>query len=85
LLENDTEAILLRKTRIATILGTYQATLTKFEYLSKEWKENCERERLLGMGLAGQWDCEVVRKPEVLEKMKEESIKVNKIYAKGLV
>ena len=80
--EGDTEASLLRKTKIAAIIGTYQASLTNFGYLSKEWKENCEKERLLGIGLAGQWDCELVRAPKILEKMREESIKVNKIFAK---
>lgn len=78
----DTEESLMRKMRIATIIGTYQSTLTKFEYLSKEWQENCEKERLLGIGLAGQWDCEIVRKPEVLEKLRKESIKMNKVFAK---
>ncbi len=78
----DTEATLMRKIRVATILGTYQSTLTYFPYLSKEWKENCEAERLLGVSITGQWDCPVVRKPEVLRKLKNETIKVNKIYAK---
>ncbi len=80
--EGDTEASILRKTRIATIIGTYQSTLTNFPYLSKEWKENCERERLLGVGLAGQWDCELVRTPKMLQKMRDETIKTNKIFAK---
>jgi len=80
--EGDTEVSLLRKMKIATIIGTYQASLTNFAYLSKEWKENCERERLLGIGLAGQWDCEIVRSPKMLEKLKNESIKVNKLFAK---
>ena len=53
----DTEASLLRKIRLATILGTYQASLTHFPFLSKEWKEHCEKERLLGVSLTGQWDC----------------------------
>lgn len=78
----DTEQSLLKKMRIATIIGTYQSTLTNFEYLSKQWKENCDRERLLGVGLAGQWDNDIVRKPEFLRKLRQESIKVNKIYAK---
>lgn len=78
----DTEATLLRKIRIATILGTYQATLTNFPYLSKQWKEHCEAERLLGVSITGQWDCPAVRKPEVFKKLKAESIRVNKIYAK---
>ncbi len=80
----DTEKTLLRKIRVATILGTYQASLTSFEYLSKEWKENCERERLLGVSITGQWDSPVVRKPEVLKKLRAEATKVNKMFAKRL-
>ncbi len=79
---NDTKESLLRKIRVATIIGTYQSTLTNFPYLSKRWKENCEKERLLGIGLAGQWDNDIVRKPEILETLKLETIKINKIYAK---
>lgn len=79
---DDTEASLLRKIKIATIIGTYQASLTNFPYLSKEWKTNCERERLLGVGLAGQWDCDLVRTPKMLAKLRAECIKVNKVYAK---
>ncbi len=78
----DTEVTLLKKIRIATILGTYQSTLTNFPYLSKAWKEHCEAERLLGVSITGQWDCPAVRKPEVFKKLKAESIKVNKMYAK---
>ncbi len=78
----DTETTLLRKIRLATILGTYQSTLTTLPYLSKEWKENCEKERLLGVSITGQWDSPIVRKPEVLKKLREESIKINKEYAK---
>ena len=78
----DTIESLLRKIRVAAILGTYQATLTNFPYLSKEWKENCENERLLGVSITGQWDCPAARKKEVLEKLKEETVKINKQYAK---
>ncbi len=78
----DTEESLLEKIEIATILGTYQATLTDFSYLSKEWKENCEEERLLGVSITGQWDCPAVRNPETLRKLKERAIEVNKVYAK---
>ncbi|MFZ3015528.1 MAG: ATP cone domain-containing protein, partial [Minisyncoccia bacterium] len=46
---NDTVEELKRKVRVATILGTYQATLTNFGYLSKEWKDNCDEEALLGV------------------------------------
>ncbi len=78
----DTEKTLLKKIRIATILGTYQSTLTNFPYLSKEWKEHCDRERLLGVSITGQWDSPAVRKPEVMRKLKAEAIRVNKEYAK---
>jgi ribonucleoside-diphosphate reductase alpha chain len=78
----DTEASLLKKMRIATILGTYQSSLTNFPYLSEQWKNNCEKERLLGVSITGQWDCPAVRKPEVLKKLRLEAIKINKEYAK---
>jgi ribonucleoside-diphosphate reductase alpha chain len=78
----DTEATLARKTRIAAILGTYQSSLTNFSFLSKEWKENCEAERLLGVSLTGQWDCVEVRQPKVLSKLRGIAIKENQKYAK---
>ncbi len=79
---DDTLDTLLDKIRVATILGTYQSTLTNFPYLSKDWKKNCEAERLLGVSITGQWDCPVVRDEKVLNKLREETIKVNKKYAK---
>lgn len=78
----DTEEDLMRKVRIATILGTYQSTLTYFPYLSKEWKQNCEKERLLGVSVTGQWDSKSARDPLILAKMKKRAIEINKKYAK---
>ena len=78
----DTEETLLEKVRVATILGTYQSTLTYFPYLSKEWKKNCEKERLLGVSITGQWDSALVREPKMLEKMKKVAVETNKKYAK---
>lgn len=78
----DTLASLKRKIRLATILGTYQASLVKFPYLSKEWKTNCEKEALLGVSITGQWDSPTVRKPEVMRELRNEAIKINKEYAK---
>ena len=78
----DTEKTLMKKIRIASLLGTYQSMLTHFEYLSKEWKENCEKERLLGVSITGQWDCPAVRKPEVMKRLRDEAVKVNKEFAK---
>lgn len=73
----DTRESLLRKIRLATVLGTFQATLTHFPYLSYEWKEHCERERLLGVSITGQWDCPLVREVSVLDALREEARKVN--------
>jgi len=53
---NDTRESLQNKVRIATILGTFQSTLTEFKYLSREWKKNCDEERLLGVSLTGIMD-----------------------------
>ena len=81
---DDTEETLLKKVRVATILGTYQSTLTYFPYLSSEWKRNCEKERLLGVSITGQWDSSVARDPEVLKKMKSLAVEINKKLAKKL-
>ncbi len=80
--QDDTKESLLRKARLATILGTYQSTLTKFNYIGKEWTENCEVERLLGVSVTGQWDCEEARKPEVLRALRDTAVATNAEYAK---
>lgn len=53
---SDSYEDLQRKVRIATILGTIQSTLTSFQFISEEWKTNCEEERLLGVSLTGIMD-----------------------------
>jgi ribonucleoside-triphosphate reductase len=53
--EHDTFADIVRKVELATILGTWQATLTDFKYLRKIWKDNTEEERLLGVSITGQF------------------------------
>ena len=52
----DTIEDLERKVKLATILGTIQATYTHFPYLRKIWKKNTEEERLLGVSLTGIMD-----------------------------
>ncbi len=79
---HDTMETLKNKMRLATILGTYQATLTKFEYLSKEWKENCEKEQLLGVSITGYYDNKIVRNDKNLQLLRNEAVKTNKKYAK---
>lgn len=80
--ENDTLPNLLRKIRLAAIVGTYQATLTNFGYLQKEWKQNCEEEALLGVSFTGYFDNKIIRKASTLSKLRDEAVSVNKKYAK---
>jgi len=47
--ESDDLISLRSKVRIATILGTFQSTLTDLKYLRKIWRINTEEERLLGV------------------------------------
>src|SRR3989338_7845894 len=79
---DDTEKRLLKKEKLATLLGTYQSTLTKFNYISKDWTDNCEAERLLGVSITGQWDSPAVRDAKVMRKMRAVTIKANAAYAK---
>jgi ribonucleoside-triphosphate reductase (thioredoxin) len=77
----DTEESMMEKIRIAAILGTYQAMLTDFPYISSEWKKNCDEERLLGVSITGQWDAPVVRDPHVLARLREHAVSTNSRYA----
>jgi hypothetical protein len=54
--ETDTLDTLKEKVRVATILGTFQSTLTNFKYINRQWAKNCEDERLLGVSLTGIFD-----------------------------
>jgi ribonucleoside-triphosphate reductase len=86
--ENDDIESLKRKIRLATILGTWQSTLTNFRYLSSIWKRNCEEERLLGVSLTGIMDCETTRCVDKLKsklnEMRQVSIDTNKEYSKKI-
>jgi ribonucleoside-diphosphate reductase alpha chain len=78
---NDTLDQLKRKIRLATIVGTYQATLTDFGYLDKRWRDNCEDEQLLGVSITGYYDNPIVRNDANLEILREEAVRTNKQYA----
>jgi len=83
----DTHEIMKEKVRLTTILGTMQATLTNFKYISSSWKNNCEEERLLGVSLTGIMDSPMMsgKKPGLenrLEELKQIAIDTNKIWAK---
>jgi ribonucleoside-diphosphate reductase alpha chain len=79
---NDSLEDLKRKIKLATIVGTYQATLTNFGYLSRDWKNNCDEEALLGVSITGYYDNKTIRTEKALNALREEAIKSNKEYAK---
>jgi ribonucleoside-diphosphate reductase alpha chain len=86
---NDTEETLRDKIRLATILGTWQSSLTNFKYIRKSWKDNCEEERLLGVSLTGIFGNPItgtVHKglSEMLDRLRESSIEINKNEAEVL-
>lgn len=80
--EDDTAESIKNKVRLATILGTYQASLTNFPYLSADWKKHCDEEALLGVSITGFWDSEISRDPKFLEELRDLAVAVNKDYAK---
>lgn len=47
---------IMQRVELASILGTFQSTLTNFRYLRKQWQRNAEEERLLGVSLTGIFD-----------------------------
>jgi len=78
----DTVDTLSNKIRIATILGTFQSTLTHFPYLRKIWAKNTEEERLLGVSLTGILDNEWMGKvcadtEKKLEQLRQVSVDTN--------
>lgn len=84
--KDDTCADILRKVEMATILGTVQASLTGFRYLSSAWKRNTEEEALLGVSLTGIMDCPHTRKPtgDFLRSIKQHAMDTNEKYARYL-
>ena len=86
--ETDDLQSLKRKVRLATILGTAQATFTHLPYLRPIWTENTEEERLLGVSLTGIMDHPVLGKnvdsPKWLAEMKQVAIDTNAEYAERL-
>lgn len=82
---------LMKKVEAAAILGTLQSTLTNFRYVRSLWKKNTEEERLLGVSLTGIMDNTLLSGRgdreylvEVLEKLKQHAVDVNKKYAELL-
>jgi ribonucleoside-diphosphate reductase alpha chain len=85
----DTRESLKEKVRTAAILGTFQSTLTEFKYLSREWKKNCDEERLLGVSLTGIMDNPLTNGSKkgldkLLEELRDIAYETNKEWADKL-
>jgi ribonucleoside-diphosphate reductase alpha chain len=90
---SDTQQSLSEKVRLATILGTFQATLTNFKYLRNIWKKNTEEERLLGVSLTGIMDNQLlsgksahlgVNIGQTLERLRDVAVETNAAMAEQL-
>ena len=88
--KHDDDNALQRKVRLATILGTFQSTLTDFPYLRKVWHKNTEEERLLGVSITGILDCPLLNNVDDdglssrLETLRALSVATNKDFANEL-
>jgi len=83
---DDTLTTIRKKVTQATWIGTIQATLTDFRYLSAPWKRNTEEERLLGVSLTGIMDCPAILKAtdKELQGLRDHAVKENVSAAKLL-
>ena len=75
---------LLDKVETATWLGVIQSTFTYFPYLRKEWKKNCDVERLLGISLTGQMDNPSLLHFEALKALKSRVLRISRKASKLL-
>ena len=87
--KDDTEETLKKKVKLATILGTYQATLTDFKYLRKIWSATTEEERLLGVSMTGIMDNELTNGGEgdldsMLQRLRQVAVDTNEVWADSL-
>ena len=93
----DKQKDILRKVRLATILGTFQASLTKMTRLRPKWIQNTEEEALLGVSLTGIMDNSFMNGsnndrghygkrslPDFLKDLRKETVKVNKEWSEML-
>lgn len=85
----DTLEDLMDKVEVATIMGTFQSSLTNYRYVRNVWKRNAEEERLLGVSMTGIMDHEVLSKSsdeaaQWLTQLREHAVKTNAKWAKKL-
>jgi len=82
--ENDTLDDLKEKVELATIIGTIQSKATHFPGLRKEWKRNCEEERLLGVDINGQLDCPAAMDASNQKELQKTAIETNAMVSQIL-
>ena len=88
--DTDDIASISNKIRLATILGTFQASLTDFPYLRKIWQKNTEEEALLGVSMTGILDNTLLNNPDDaelparLEKLRDIAVSVNAEFAAAI-
>jgi len=87
----DNQEALLYKNKVATIIGTWQSTLTNFKYVNPRWKRNAEQLRLLGVSMTGIMDNKITNGSEgisvlrsTLNKLRDNATAVNKVWAERL-
>lgn len=68
--DGDSIDYIKHKVLLATTIGTLQSALTSFSFLSREWRDNCDDERLLGVSLTGIYDNELTNGKQGYEVLK---------------
>lgn len=87
---DDNVESLRNKVAMATILGTFQSTLTSFPYLRKIWQTNTEEERLLGVSMTGILDNKLLNDPDAphlptfLEELRGVAVSTNAEFADAI-
>tara|TARA_B100000959_G_scaffold121246_1_gene127441 strand:- start:13322 stop:15283 length:1962 start_codon:yes stop_codon:yes gene_type:complete len=92
----DTQKEIIHKVKMATILGTFQASLTNIRRLRPKWVKNTEEEALLGVSLTGIMDNSFMNGtkdrgyygkkdlPDFLIDLKKKSVETNKGWSEKL-
>ena len=89
--ERDSAKEIREKIRLAAILGTWQSTQTRYNFVDPEWTKNATEERLLGVSLTGIYDNPLMRGDNghdklatELQSMKQAAIKSNRVHASDI-
>ena len=86
----DNEQDILHKIGIAAIIGTWQASLTDFNYVRADWRQNAEEERLLGVSLTGIYGNHLFNNPfdgklpARLAALKKRAVTMNEVWSERM-